>query len=86
MGQKLNIREKEYSALNVHIAPFEINNLILATCYIDTYANQSLYTNLVNNFARHGVSVYVSLTLGLWWEVSDLSSVRDRYNQIVLNY
>ena len=65
MGQKSNIREKEYSALNVHIAPPEMNNLILATCYTDTYANQSLYTNFVNNFARHRVSVYVSSTLGL---------------------
>ena len=59
MGQKPNKREKEYSALNVHIASLEMNNLILVTCYIDTYANQSLYTNLVNNFARYGVSVYV---------------------------
>ena len=60
--QKSNKREKKYSALNVHIASFEMNNLILVTCYIDTYANQSLYTNLVNNFARFRVSVYVSLT------------------------
>ena len=63
MGQKRpNIREKEYSALNVHIAPPEMNNVILATCYTDTCANQSLYTNLVNNFARYGMSVYVSST------------------------
>ena len=62
MGQKPNIREKEYSALNVYIAPPEMNNLILAICYTNTYANQSLYTNLVNNFARFGVSVYISLT------------------------
>ena len=32
MGQKSNIREKEYNALNVHIAPPEMNNLNLATC------------------------------------------------------
>ena len=62
VGQKSNIREKEYSALNVHITPSEMNNLILATCYNDTYANQSLYTNLVNNFARFGVSVHVLST------------------------
>ena len=63
MGQKkTNIREKKYSALNVHIAPPEMNNLILAICYTDTYANQSLYTKLVNNFARVGVSMYVSST------------------------
>ena len=62
MGQKLNKKEKEYSALNVHIAPLEMNNFILVTCYTDTYVNQSLYTNLVNNFARFGVSVYVSST------------------------
>ena len=62
MGQKSIIREKEYNSPNVYIAPFEMNNLILATYYTDTYANQSLYTNLVNNFARLGVSVYVSST------------------------
>ena len=60
MGQKSNKKKKEYSALNVHIASPEMNNLILATCYTDTYANQSLYTNLVNNFARYGMSVHVS--------------------------
>ena len=49
MRQKSNKREKEYSALNVHIALPEMNNFILATCYTDTYENQSLYTNLVNN-------------------------------------
>ena len=38
MRQKPNRRKKEYSALNVHIAPPEMNNLNLATCYIDTYA------------------------------------------------
>ena len=32
MGQKPNKRKKEYSALNVHIAPPEMNNLNLATC------------------------------------------------------
>ena len=42
VGQKSIIREKEYSALNVYIAPPKINNLIFATCYTDTYANQSL--------------------------------------------
>ena len=52
MGQKSNKREKKYNALNVHIAPSKMNNLILATCYTDTYANQSLYTNLVNNFCK----------------------------------
>ena len=57
-----NIREKSTVHFNVHIAPPKMNNLILATCYTDTYANQNLYTNLVNNFARFGVSVYVSLT------------------------
>ena len=57
-----NIREKEYSELNVHIAPLEMNNLILATCSIDTYANKNLYTNLMNNFARLGISMYVSST------------------------
>ena len=62
MGKKLNKRKEEYSALNVHIAPPKMNNLNLATCYTDTYANQSLYTNLVNNFARYGVSMYVSAT------------------------
>ena len=63
MGQKRqNIKEKKYSALNIHIAPLEMNNLILAICYIDTYANQSLYTNLANNFARLGVNVYVLST------------------------
>ena len=62
MGQKPNRKEKEYNVLNVHIAPPEMNNLILAICYTDTYANQSLYTNLVNNFARFGVSMYVSST------------------------
>ena len=60
MGQKPNKREKEYSALNVYIAPSKMNNL--ATCYTDTYANQSLYTNLVNKFAKFGVSMYVSST------------------------
>ena len=39
-----------------------MNNLNLATYDTDTNANQSLYTNLVNNFARFEVSVYVSLT------------------------
>ena len=62
MRQKLNRRKKEYSALNVHIASPEMNNLILATCYTDTYANQSLYTNLVNNFARLEMSMYVDAT------------------------
>ena len=62
MGQKPNKKEKDYSALNVHIAPSEMNNLILTTCYTDTYANQSLYINLVNNFVRNGVSMYVSST------------------------
>ena len=63
MGQKKTEHKgKKYSALNVHIAPPEMNNLILAICYTDTYANQSLYTNLVNNFARVGVSMYVSST------------------------
>ena len=37
MEQKPNIREKEYSAINIHIAPLEMNNLNLATCYTDTY-------------------------------------------------
>ena len=58
-GTKSN-RKKKYSALNVHISPLEMNNLNLAICYIDTYTNQSLYTNLVNNFTRYEVSVYVS--------------------------
>ena len=62
MGQKPNKRKKEYSVLNVHIALLEMNNLILTTCYTDTYSNQSLYTNLLNNFASLGVSVYVSST------------------------
>ena len=62
MKQKSNKRKKEYIAQNVHIAPPKINNLNLATCYTNTYANQSLYTNLVNNFARYGVNVYVSST------------------------
>ena len=62
MGQKPNKKKKEYSVLNVHIALLEMNNLILASCYTDTYANQSLYTNLVNKFARLGVSVYVLST------------------------
>ena len=65
MGQKSNKRKKEYSALNVHIAPPKMNNLILATCYTDTYAKQSLYTNLMNNFARLGISMYVSSILRL---------------------
>ena len=39
MEQKPNIREKEYSALNVYIAPPEMNNIILATFYTNTYAN-----------------------------------------------
>ena len=52
MGQKPIKKEKEYSALNVYIAPPEMNNFILATYYTDTYANQSLYTNLVNNFGK----------------------------------
>ena len=60
MRQKSNRRKKEYSVLNVHITPLEMNNFILATCYTDTYANQSLFTNLVNNFARLGMSMYVS--------------------------
>ena len=60
MGQKSDKRKKSTVHLNVHIAPLEINNLNLATCYIDTYTNQSLYTNLVINFARLGMSVYVS--------------------------
>ena len=61
-GQKPNKREKEYNAQNVYIAPPEMNNFILITCYTDTYVNQNLYTNLVNNFARFGVNVYVSTT------------------------
>ena len=32
VGQKPNKREKEYSALNVHIAPSEKNNFNLAAC------------------------------------------------------
>ena len=52
MGQKSNIKEKKYSALNAHIAPSEMNNLILTTYYTNTYANQNLYTNLVNNFCK----------------------------------
>ena len=62
MGQKSNEREKEYSALNVHVASPKMNNFNLATYYTDIYANQSLYTNLMNNFARLEVSVYVSST------------------------
>ena len=61
-GTKTEQKEKEYSALNIHIATPKMNNRNLTTCYIDTYTNQSLYTNLVNNFARFRVSVYVSST------------------------
>ena len=59
---KIEQKEKKYNALNVHIVPPKMNNLNLATCYTDKYANQSLYTNLVNNFARLEVSVYVLST------------------------
>ena len=61
MEQKSNRRKKEYNALNVYIALPKMKNIILATYYTDTYANQSLYIT-VNNVARFGVSVYVSST------------------------
>ena len=52
-GIKIEQKEKKYSAL-IHMicAPLESYNLNLAFCDTDTYANQSLYTNLVNNFVR----------------------------------
>ena len=66
LSQKNLVRQKiDQQGKIVQSTPYrssEMNNLNLATCYTNTYANQSLYTNLVNNFARFGVSVYVSLT------------------------
>ena len=58
MGQKPNKKEKDYNALNVHIVPPEMNNLMYHQLKdFDTYANQSLYINLVNNFVRFRVNV-----------------------------
>ena len=62
MREKPNRKKKEYSALNVHIAPPKMNNLILTTCYTGIFAKPNLYINLMNNFARYGVNVYVSST------------------------
>ena len=61
-GTKIEQKGKKYSALNVHIAPPEKNNINLAVYYTNTYANQSLYTNLMNNFVKFEVSVYVTST------------------------
>ena len=46
------LKDKKNAVLNTHIAPFDINNFNFSFCDTDTYANQSLYTNLVNNFVR----------------------------------
>ena len=61
-GTKIDQKEKRVQCTKCPYHSLDMNNLNLAFCDTNTFANQNLYTNLVNNFARFEVSIYVSLT------------------------